>query len=79
MLQTLVITQTFDLSWSDRYLYIRYLSIEAIDMFLIPRNPMIPSDLPFTFKHLQFPPKVAFTMTIIKSQGQTPEEASLYL
>ncbi|XP_029459037.1 uncharacterized protein LOC115092373 [Rhinatrema bivittatum] len=37
----------------------------------IPRIPLIPSDIPFQFKGLQFPVRVCFTMTINKSQGQT--------
>ncbi|XP_073955775.1 uncharacterized protein isoform X1 [Choristoneura fumiferana] len=38
---------------------------------LIPRIPMIPTDLPFDFKRLQFPVRLAFAMTINKSQGQS--------
>ncbi|GBP23526.1 hypothetical protein EVAR_12807_1 [Eumeta japonica] len=41
------------------------------DNVLIPRIPIIPNNLPFNFKRLQFPLKVAFSMTINKSQGQT--------
>ncbi|XP_014217457.1 uncharacterized protein LOC106645984 [Copidosoma floridanum] len=37
----------------------------------IPRIWMIPTDLPFQFKRLQFPVKVSFAMTINESQGQT--------
>ncbi|GBP59680.1 hypothetical protein EVAR_39837_1 [Eumeta japonica] len=37
---------------------------------LIPRIPMIPSDMPFEFKRIQFPIRLAFAMTINKSQGQ---------
>nr|XP_032525562.1 fatty acyl-CoA reductase wat-like [Danaus plexippus plexippus] len=38
---------------------------------LIPRIPMIPMDLPFDFKRLQFPVRLAFAMSINKSQGQS--------
>lgn len=43
------------------------------DTVLLPRIPLIPSDsdLPFTFRRLQFPVKPCFAMTINKSQGQT--------
>lgn len=37
----------------------------------IPRIPLVPSDLPFTFKRLQFPVRLAFSITINKSQGQS--------
>ena len=38
---------------------------------LIPRNPMIPTDMPFELKRIQFPIRVAFAMTVNKSQGQS--------
>ncbi|XP_060868624.1 uncharacterized protein LOC132943611 [Metopolophium dirhodum] len=41
------------------------------EIAFIPRIPMIPSDLPFSFKRLQFPVKVSFAITINKAQDQT--------
>lgn len=46
---------------------------------LIPRIPMISSDLTFEFKRLQFPVRLAFAMTINKAQGQTLEIVGLNL
>jgi len=46
---------------------------------LIPRIPMIPIDMPFKFKRIQFPIRVAFAMTINKSQGQSLSICSLNL
>lgn len=40
------------------------------DVF-IPRIPMLPTDLPFSFRRLQFPVALAFAMTVNKSQGQS--------
>ncbi|XP_040197569.1 uncharacterized protein LOC120930449 [Rana temporaria] len=37
----------------------------------IPRIPLIPTDLPFTFKRLQLQVTLAFSITINKSQGQS--------
>ncbi|KAL4098638.1 hypothetical protein QTP88_023201 [Uroleucon formosanum] len=39
------------------------------EIAFIPRFPMIPSDLPFSFKQLKFPVKVSFAITINKAQG----------
>ncbi|XP_073999516.1 ATP-dependent DNA helicase pif1-like [Rhodnius prolixus] len=38
---------------------------------LLPRIPMIPTDVPIEFKRTQFTIRLAFAMTINKSQGQT--------
>lgn len=46
---------------------------------LLPRIPMIPTDLPFDFKRLQFPVRLAFAMTINKAQGQSLEVCGLDL
>ena len=40
--------------------------LKGEDVF-IPRIPMIPTDMPFEFKRLQFPIPLAFAMTINKS------------
>ncbi|KAL7291674.1 hypothetical protein TKK_0014709 [Trichogramma kaykai] len=37
---------------------------------LLPRIPMIPTDMPFEFKRLQFPVLLAFAMTTNTAQGQ---------
>ncbi|XP_055306971.1 uncharacterized protein LOC129571224 [Sitodiplosis mosellana] len=46
---------------------------------LIPRIPMIPTDMPFSFKRLQFPIRIAFAITINKSQGQSMEVCGINL
>ncbi|XP_055902132.1 uncharacterized protein LOC129938531 [Eupeodes corollae] len=46
---------------------------------LIPRIPMISTDLPFDIKRLQFPVRLAFAMTINKSQGQSLEVCGINL
>ena len=45
----------------------------------VPRIPIIPSDLPFEFKRIQFPVKVCFAMTINKAQGQSLKVAGINL
>ena len=44
---------------------------------LIPHIPMIPTDLPFQFKRLQFPIRLAFAITINKAQGQSLEKCGI--
>ncbi|VDM71217.1 unnamed protein product, partial [Strongylus vulgaris] len=51
---------------------------EGEDVF-IPRIPLIPTDLPFEFKRLQFPLRLAFAMTIDKAQGQSHKVAGVNL
>jgi ATP-dependent DNA helicase PIF1 len=40
---------------------------------------MIPTDMPFEFKHLQFPVRLAFAMTLNKAQGQSLQKCGLNL
>ncbi len=46
---------------------------------LIPRIPLIPTDIPFEFKRLQFPIRLSFAMSINKSQGQSLKQVGLNL
>jgi hypothetical protein len=48
------------------------------DVF-IPPIPMIPSDMPFEFKRLQFPVRLAFAISINKAQGQSLKVAGISL
>ncbi len=50
-------------------------------LVFIPRIDLAPSrvDLPFILRRRQFPVKLAFAMTINKSQGQTLEKVGIYL
>jgi len=48
------------------------------DVF-IPRIPLIPTDLIFEFKRLQFPVRLAYGITINKSQGQSLKVAGVTL
>jgi ATP-dependent DNA helicase PIF1 len=45
----------------------------------IPRIPMVPNDIPFQFKRLQFPVRLAFAMSINKAQGQSLKVAGIHL
>jgi ATP-dependent DNA helicase PIF1 len=46
---------------------------------LLPRIPMIPTDMPFEFKRLQFPVRLAFAMNIHKALGQSLQVCGLNL
>ncbi|KAJ8893845.1 hypothetical protein PR048_006446 [Dryococelus australis] len=46
---------------------------------LLPRIPMIPTDIPFEFKRLQFPVRLAFAIAINKVQGQSLQVCGLNL
>ena len=46
---------------------------------LIPRIPMIPTDLPFQFKRLQFLIRLPFVITMNKAQGQSLEKCGIDL
>ena len=46
---------------------------------LIPRLPVIPTDMPFEFKQLQFHVRLAFSMSINKAQGQSLQVCGLNL
>lgn len=46
---------------------------------IIPRISIIPTDLPFQFKRVQFPVKLNFAVTINKAQRQTLQVAGVHL
>lgn len=52
--------------------------VRVIDTVLIPSIQIITYDLPFTFKCLQFPLKVDFSMIIKRAQGQTFSSGPAY-
>ncbi|XP_067944956.1 ATP-dependent DNA helicase PIF1-like [Watersipora subatra] len=45
----------------------------------IPRIPLIPTNVPFQFKRIQFPVRLSFASTINKSQGQTLKTVGIHL
>jgi ATP-dependent DNA helicase PIF1 len=49
------------------------------DNVLLQRIPIIPTDVPIEFRHVQFPIRWAFAMKINKSQGQTMYFCGLHL
>ncbi|XP_047145390.2 ATP-dependent DNA helicase pif1-like [Hydra vulgaris] len=55
--------------------------VSAGNRVFVPRVQLAPSDsnLPFTLKRRQFPVRLAYSMTINKSQGQTFDKVGVYL
>ncbi|XP_065640419.1 uncharacterized protein LOC136073017 [Hydra vulgaris] len=55
--------------------------VSACNRVFVPRVQLAPSDanLPFTLKRRQFPVRLAYSMTIKKSQSQTVEKIGVYL
>ncbi|XP_017466327.1 PREDICTED: uncharacterized protein LOC108359141 [Rhagoletis zephyria] len=49
------------------------------EIVLIPRIPLITTDMTFEFKRLQFPVRLAFAMSVNKAQGQTLQVCGLNL
>lgn len=45
---------------------------------LLPRLRMIPTDMSFELKRLQFPVRLAFAMAINKAQGQSLQVCGLH-
>ena len=48
-------------------------------MYYLSRIPLIPNDMAFEFKKLQFPIRLAFAMTINKARGQSLRVCGLNL
>jgi ATP-dependent DNA helicase PIF1 len=53
-------------------------SAKGEDVF-IPRIPIIPNDIPFEFRRLQYPVRLTFAMTVNKAQGQSLSVAGVNL
>ncbi|XP_067932094.1 ATP-dependent DNA helicase PIF6-like [Watersipora subatra] len=49
------------------------------EQVFIPRIPLIPTNVPFQFKRIQFPVRLSFALTINKSQGQTLKAVGINL
>jgi len=49
------------------------------EVVLIPRIPLIPTDMSFEFKRLQFPLRLSFAMSMYKAQEQTLQVCGLNL
>ena len=59
----------------------RVIDLHNSETILIPKIPVIPLDtnMPFKFQRRQFPVRLAFSITINKSQGQTFDKICLHL
>ncbi|XP_067945089.1 ATP-dependent DNA helicase PIF1-like [Watersipora subatra] len=49
------------------------------EQVFIPRIPLIPTNVPFQLKRIQFPVRLSFALTINKSQGQTLKTVGIHL
>ena len=59
----------------------QYFDGQTTTEVLIPKLKLAPSDanLPFVLQRIQFPIRLAYSITIIKSQGQTFDHVGIFL
>ena len=77
-----IISKTFIYLWMRNFFFLiieKLGPVPCSPQVFWRANPALPSDLPFEFKRLQFPIRLAFAMTINKSQGQSLKVAGINL